>query len=320
MSKEKRSSSRNTNRSWSSWASPGLTRRHIVSYSLSCLFGISHALNPYNDFMKRLLGIYFLSLCYLATALYAQELYRWVDEKGGVHFTDNFDSIPKKSRENVERRNLPNRRQPSTSSISPEAASPSQRFVVPFTREGNAIIVEALVNGRGPVKFILDTGASLTVIPLAQAKNIGIDPEKGDPLPVTGVGGTVVVSQVKINTLTLEGAQVRNLEVAIHPGFGEKGLLGMDFLSEFRIDINHSENEVILVPQSGPHEGRSLEWWQQRFRYWNYRKQTFEQILATATSPHVRKVADSRLRATEKKIRDLEIRASRAGVPRKLRQ
>lgn len=274
--------------------------------------------------MKRLLEIYFVGLCYLATGVYAQELYRGVDEKGSVHFTDNFDSIPENYRRNAERRNLPARRQPSTSSINPEAASPSlfssQRFIVPFTREGNAIIVEALVNGRGPVKFIMDTGASLTVIPLVQAKNIGIDPEKGDPLPVTGVGGTVLVSQVKINTLILEGAQVRDLEVAVHPDFGEKGLLGMDFRSEFRIDINHSKNEVILVPQSGPHEGRSLVWWQQRFRYWNYCKQTLEQILATTPSPHVRKVADSQLRATEKKIRDLEIRASRAGVPQQLRQ
>jgi hypothetical protein len=38
----------------------------------------------------------------LATPSFAQ-IYKWVDEKGGVHFTDDFSQVPEKSRGRVER-------------------------------------------------------------------------------------------------------------------------------------------------------------------------------------------------------------------------
>ena len=266
-----------------------------------------------------------LSLCLLGTRVSGQELYRWVDEKGTLHFTDNFNSIPEKYRDKVERRRLPSAREPSTPPLQPQLgqsqpASQPQRFVVPFTRSGNAIIVEALVNGRGPIEFILDTGASLTLIPIAQAKKIGVDPEKGDPIPVTGVGGTVIVPLVQIDSINLGGAKVSNLEAAIHPRFGKSGLLGMDFLSGFRVDINYAGNQVTLEHQPGPHAGYSSLWWQQKFRYLHDRKKLFERVRSNASSEQQRSFADQRLRAIEKKINDLEIRASQAGIPRKFRQ
>ena len=53
----------------------------------------------------------FFSLCFLATGVTAQELYRWVDEKGAVHFTDSLHSVPEKYRDKVERRKLSFRRE-----------------------------------------------------------------------------------------------------------------------------------------------------------------------------------------------------------------
>ncbi len=280
---------------------------------------------PREGFKKLLLGVFIVGFCLFASGVPAQELYRWVDEKGSIHFTDNFYSIPEKYRDKVERRRFPSPREPSTDPPQPQPGQPRpafqpQRFVVPFTRAGNAIIVKGVVNGKGTVEFILDTGASLTIIPRSHAEKVGINPERGDPILVSGVGGTVVVSQVQIDSLELNGAEVRNLAVAIHPGFINRGLLGMDFLSEFRIDINYAQNYVTLEYQPGPHEGRSPLWWQQKFRFWHSRRKNFEYIRSVAKSRNGREMAEKLLRAVEKRINDLETRASRAGVPREFRR
>jgi clan AA aspartic protease (TIGR02281 family) len=270
--------------------------------------------------MNLLLVVFIFTFCLFPASLPAQEVYRWVDEKGSVYFTDNFDSIPEKYRSKAEKRRLPTSvlRQPQTSQSLPSPQS--QLVVVPFTRDGNAIIVQALVNGTGTSEFILDPGASLTIIPADQAQKLGINPEGGDPVPLSGVGGTVMVPMVKIDSLDLGGAEVRELNVAIHPGFRNRGLLGMDFLSEFRIEINHVQNRLTLEYQPCPHDGHSLQWWQQKFRFWHTLKESFQKMHASAGSQSGREVAEKLLREVNERINDLEIRASRAGVPRELRQ
>ena len=51
---------------------------------------------------------FFLLTILIALALPASaEMYKWVDEKGTVHFTDDISSIPEKYRENVEERKTP---------------------------------------------------------------------------------------------------------------------------------------------------------------------------------------------------------------------
>jgi len=274
--------------------------------------------------MKVLRGIFLVGFCLFAIGISAKDLYRWVDESGGIHFTDNFHSVPEKYRDQVEKKTLPSNPSP-ISTLEPQLGQSQfdtqpQTFVVPFTRSGNAMIVHGLINGRGPVEFILDTGASLTIISSAQAKKVGIDPQSGNPIPVTGVGGTAVVHQVKINSLILSGAEVKGLEVAIHPGFRNRGLLGMDFLSEFRMDINNAQKRITLAHQPGRHEGRSPQWWQQRFRFLHNRKKQLEHLRSITKSTPGRKLADSQLQEIEKKISELETRASHAGVPREFRR
>lgn len=264
------------------------------------------------------------AFCLIPAGATAQEFYRWVDEKGGVHFTDNFHSIPEKYRSKAEKRRAPApsaapapvvEAQPGQSPTSPD----SQRFVIPYSRRGNDIIVPVLINGTGPVELILDTGANVTMITWDQAKKLGLDPERGDPIRLLGVGATNVVSVIPIESLNLGGAEVRNLEITVHPAFGS-GLLGMDFLSDFRTEINPAENQLTLVAQPGPHEGHSFQWWQLKFRFWYSEKRQLEQLFSTTQSPQAREFAAMALEFVNRKLNDLDIRASHAGVPREFRQ
>ena len=255
----------------------------------------------------------------------AQELYRWVDDKGSVHFTDNFPSIPEKYREKAEKRSLVAPRTspiPAQQTTQSQSSSRSQVFTVPFTRSGNHMIVEGVVNGRGTVKFILDTGASGTWIPKARAQESGIDPSRGILVPRGGVGGAVEAPLVEIESLNVGGATATNMEVVVQdlPFSKELGLLGMDFLADFRMVINQQRNEITLEYEPSEYGGHSLKWWQQRFKYYRNLKKHIDQTHSKSSSQPTSDLAEKQRRAIEEKLNDLEIRASRAGIPREFRE
>jgi len=283
--------------------------------------------------MRSRLVLVLTAFLLLAYPLQAQELYRWVDENGVIHFTDNFLSIPEKYRDKVEKRSTapagesptPGPR-PGTESI--PLTAPRQLFKIPFARAGNHMIVQGIVNRERTTQFILDTGASLTTISPALARQLGIDPNKGLLIPVRTASDVIVVSVVEIDSLSVGGAEVRNVDVTIQEiaGLEGRGLLGASFLSEFRVDINYGENQLILEHQPGPYGGHSARWWQQKFRSYSQYRKLYEDIrsgalnLAGSRFQELREKAAFLLQAVDTKINDLEIRASQAGVPRTLRE
>ena len=254
----------------------------------------------------------------LPRVIAAQEFYRWVDEKGSIHITDNPHSIPEEYRKQAEKRRLAPSREPAAPQQA-QPASKSQTIVIPFTRAANAIIVEGIVNGSGTVKFILDTGASGTLIPISLARQLGINDKRGLFDLSSGIGGIVIAPLVEIDSINVGGAEVTNLDVSLQdlPGQGNVGLLGMDFLSQFRLAINHAKNELTLEPEPGPYEGRTLVAWQINFRAWNNLKKGLERL---RSDPRFALQAKEMLQAVDSKLNDLEIGASQAGVPREFRQ
>ena len=94
----------------------------------------------------------------------------------------------------------------------------------------------------------------------------------------------------------------------------------MDFLSDFRIDINHAKNQLTLEAQPRPHEGHSFEWWQQKFRFWYMAKKGVEQFNSNARTQSQRELGEKMRQIVEKEINNLEARASQAGIPREYRQ
>ena len=208
--------------------------------------------------MKLFLGIFLISLCLTAAGVSSQEFSYWVDEKGVIHITNNHQSIPEKYRGKVQKQRIP----PPTSNShgaslqthpsKAQASLSTQRILVPFVRQGNGIVVRGTVNGKeeDTVEFIVEPGATLTFIPRVLALKVGIDPAKGDPLPMSIKGSGIIVPLVEIDSLKVGKAEVKNMAVAIHDVDG-RGLLGIDFLSNFRIDIDNSQNQIVLEPQNG---------------------------------------------------------------------
>ncbi|MBI2358169.1 MAG: TIGR02281 family clan AA aspartic protease [Deltaproteobacteria bacterium] len=179
----------------------------------------------------------FLLLCYLAFPVGAADIYRWVDDKGVVHFSDNPYNIPQKYRQN-------------TTQIKAKEPPPGQQSKAPFLdkassrlqKKGAVVIVPATLNERAEGQFIVDTGASYTMISHATAKELSIDlSQKFPTMPFQTANGVVHAPLVKLDSIDVGGLQVRDLTAAVHdvfPDAGISGLLGLNFLSNFRLDID----------------------------------------------------------------------------------
>jgi len=54
--------------------------------------------------MKKIVLFIFIALVMSSSIAMGQEIYRWVDEKGTVHFADDFTLVPEKYRDQIQKR------------------------------------------------------------------------------------------------------------------------------------------------------------------------------------------------------------------------
>jgi clan AA aspartic protease (TIGR02281 family) len=278
----------------------------------------------------------------------ADEIFRWFDEKGTIHFADNPNSVPERYRsENSKRQVTPFR----------ETAVPArllktnnaQKFTIPLTREDGRLLVDGNINTHSSVRFIVDTGASMTIIPARVASRLGLDSKRAPLIEVRGVGGGIDGRLIEIDSLTVGNAEVKNFDVVvIDDDLRGIGLLGADFLSRFQLDINYTRDQMVLQTGEGPYDGYPAAWWQEKFRLYKRLKRGYEQRIRQ-NEDHLRtlginpaqrnwegsysgkvnplrpisdeiKENENYLRVLEKKMSDLQLRANRAELPRHLRQ
>ena len=88
----------------------------------------------------------------------------------------------------------------------------------------------ALVNGQ-PVDFIVDTGATTIALTVDDARRIGIavDPSSFTEVGV-GAGGPVRGQEARIDTVSVDGREVRGLTGVVLEGLGTS-LLGQSYLN-----------------------------------------------------------------------------------------
>jgi clan AA aspartic protease (TIGR02281 family) len=123
------------------------------------------------------------------------------------------------------------------------------KIVINFTPGTQQIPLTAVLNRSANQKFIVDTGASLLTIPRSTAEELGLELDARNPLrKVYTAGGVKYAPEVTLFSITLEGWEVTDLKALVLdlPDQPEWGLLGMNYLRRFRMDIN-TENGVLLL-------------------------------------------------------------------------
>lgn len=100
------------------------------------------------------------------------------------------------------------------------------------------------VNG-GPVRFLVDTGASFVSLPAADARRLGIDYLNGAPAEFNTATGIATGYLVKLDAVQVGGIVVRNVDAAVLEGGARTALLGMSFLG--RMDMRRDGETMALT-------------------------------------------------------------------------
>ncbi len=90
--------------------------------------------------------------------------------------------------------------------------------------------VEAEVNGQ-PVRFLVDSGATVTSISTETAQRVGIQPQPGLPVVVSTANGLVNAQRGRAERLLVGNIERQNVAVHISEAFGDLNVIGMNFLS-----------------------------------------------------------------------------------------
>jgi predicted aspartyl protease len=178
------------------------------------------------------------------------EMYRWIDEQGGTHYSQSVYSIPERFRSKAQLLTFTERPAAAPASSSPVEAAASQGARIPFT-PGKPIMVSVKINGGGSAQLMLDTGASVTVINPRVLAGMGIGSSEALRGSVKGATGSADVLFVPVASIEVGGARSGPLRVAAHDvdlGQGD-GLLGRDFLDQFTVNIDSSAGVVTLSPK-----------------------------------------------------------------------
>ncbi len=137
-------------------------------------------------------------------------------------------------------------------------------FSIPFQTSNNLVIVQATVNGSKPLSFILDTGASGTVISENAAKDLGLKLE--GQADASTQGGSIEAAFVKNVSLRLsKDVELPNLTLAairlsgLEAGLGRKvdGILGFEIFKRFVVEIDYASKLVkFYEPRNYKYAGR----------------------------------------------------------------
>ena len=126
------------------------------------------------------------------------------------------------------------------------------KIVINFTPGTRQIPLTAVLNSNAYQSFIVDTGASLITIPRSTAEALGLEVGASNPLrKVYTAGGVKYAPEVTLSSITVEGWEENNLKALVLdlPNQTEWGLLGMNYLRRFRMDINTDNGVLLLEPR-----------------------------------------------------------------------
>lgn len=114
--------------------------------------------------------------------------------------------------------------------------------------------VPVMINGKGPFQFVVDTGASRTVISEELAKQLSL-PSAGTAR-LHAMGGSANVRMVRINTVQVSTNTKKGVEAAALPRryVGADGLLGIDSMKGQRIVMDFVAHTMRVEPSSTPEE------------------------------------------------------------------
>jgi len=126
------------------------------------------------------------------------------------------------------------------------------KILIRFVPGARQIPVTASLNQGTSQDFIVDTGASMVTIPYSTAADLGIIITVRNPRrTVYTAGGVMYAPEVVLDSITLEGFETYNVSALVLdlPNQPEMGLLGLNYLRRFKMDLSTDEGLLALTPR-----------------------------------------------------------------------
>jgi len=133
------------------------------------------------------------------------------------------------------------------------------RFVAPTRRDQiGRIWAPVMINGRGPFRLVLDTGASHSGVTALVALALGIPIDESPPVIMHGVTGFATVPTIKVNSLSIGDVSVDQPLLPIVPDAlgGAEGILGTEGLAGKRVFIDFRNDQIDIAYSRNERSGR----------------------------------------------------------------
>jgi len=146
--------------------------------------------------------------------------------------------------------------------LSPEAlqevvvSTTEPKFVAPTGRDRiGRIWAPVLIDGRGPFRLVVDTGATGSAITASAAQVLGIPASADTAAHVTGFTGDAVVPIVRVNSLEVGDVFLgpASLPVLADVFGGAQGVLGIEGLANKRIYADFLQDKLSITRSHGEH-------------------------------------------------------------------
>jgi hypothetical protein len=128
--------------------------------------------------------------------------------------------------------------------------APEPRYVSPTRRDQiGRIWAPVMINGHGPFRLVLDTGASHSAVTSLVALALGIPTDQSPPVILRGVTGFATVPTIRVDTLTVGDLSVDSATLPIVPDAlgGAQGILGGEGLAGKRIYIDFRHDKIVIT-------------------------------------------------------------------------
>jgi hypothetical protein len=133
---------------------------------------------------------------------------------------------------------------------------PKEGATVPMNSDGGRPIIEVRINGSGPYRFMLDTGATMTLLDPEVARALSLSPATTQSAAAAAMDRAPMM--VKARELRIGAATVTNCNLAVMPmrmsrgADGPAGILSASSFPGYLLTLNYRDKTVALVRGSLP--------------------------------------------------------------------
>lgn len=128
--------------------------------------------------------------------------------------------------------------------------APQPLIEMPYTiSEFGLMSVEARVNGAAPMRFLIDTGATRSVLSRASAQTLGLTVDPAKTTIVHGIFESQRRPLVRIESLEIAGLRLDDMDVVIlddDDSGTPENLIGVDILGQFVMEVDSRARRLRL--------------------------------------------------------------------------